>query len=136
MAWFRNGEQLITAGDDALIHIWEIKSGKRVNSLKGHLGPITSLSYSPSLDLLASKSKDDLVHIWSMTTGECETSIEEPHSGYWMSNIDFHPLKPILASLGKDDAIIRIWGLNPEDTGDGQDDYDPSEGFLDEMFGL
>ncbi|PLW11233.1 hypothetical protein PCANC_10423 [Puccinia coronata f. sp. avenae] len=53
-------------GDGFEIYVWSVQTGKIVDILTGHEGPISSLAFSPLGDKLASVSWDKTVRIWEM----------------------------------------------------------------------
>lgn len=61
---------IATIGNDKNIHLWNRKSGKCVQTLQGHTGPISSIAFSPWGQLLASGGMDQVVRLWDCTTGE------------------------------------------------------------------
>jgi periodic tryptophan protein 2 len=50
--------------DTFQIHIWSLKTGRLLDILAGHQGPVTSLCFSPESSLLASGSWDKTVRLW------------------------------------------------------------------------
>src|SRR5262245_57199598 len=41
-AFRRDGSRLVTAGTDHTAIVWEVQTGKRLHTLSGHTGPVTS----------------------------------------------------------------------------------------------
>jgi periodic tryptophan protein 2 len=61
------GEIVIAAAHDPFeIYIWSVQTGKLLDVLTGHEGPISCLALSSSLSLLASSSWDKTVRIWDI----------------------------------------------------------------------
>ena len=111
--WLDNGRQLVTLGDtNSLIRIWEILTGEQKFTLEGHTGWGISISCSFDNSLLASKSSDKTIRVWRSDTWDCVAVLEESYRGGWGQEISFHPHFPILATLGENDTIIRIWELD------------------------
>jgi hypothetical protein len=59
-----DGRWLALGGSDHLIHVFDLHSGNEVHQYKGHEGWITSLSFSPSGEFLASGAQDSTALIW------------------------------------------------------------------------
>lgn len=61
-----SGEILVGGGNDSFeIYMWEVRSGKIIEILNGHTGPISSLKFSPNGNgTLISCSWDKSIRIW------------------------------------------------------------------------
>lgn len=92
-----------TSGD---IHLWEVESGKHLQTLRGHTNWVMSVAFHPDGNLLASGGLDNTVRIWDVNSSTC-LHVLEGHSGRVWS-VKFSPSKKVLAS-GSDDQTIRIW---------------------------
>src|SRR5450631_151702 len=62
--------------------------------------------------VLGSKSIDGTVRFWSTDTWECVTVIYEYCQK--VASLSFHPILPMLATLGNEEKAIRIWDLDIE----------------------
>lgn len=51
------------------IYVWSLQTGKLLDVLSGHEGPVCSLAFSPSSQLLASASWDKTVRLWETFEG-------------------------------------------------------------------
>jgi len=116
LAWSPDGRMLASSADDSIIQIWDPDSGRPMFRLEGHAGSITGVAFSADSRLLASKSKDNTVHLWRTDRWETVAILPEEHSTWWGSSLAFHPdpEKPVLATLGERDTIVRIWDLDLE----------------------
>ena len=58
--------EVITAGstDSFEVFLWSVQTGKLLDVLAGHEGPVSSLAFSPSTNVLASGSWDKTVRVW------------------------------------------------------------------------
>lgn len=60
--------EVVCAGslDSFDIHIWSVQTGQLLDQLSGHEGPVASLAFAPSGDIVVSGSWDHTVRIWSI----------------------------------------------------------------------
>jgi centriolar protein POC1 len=60
-----NLKQLITTGNDAVVHVWNYRKGARPYVFDAHKGAINALSVNPSGNLIATGSADKTIRIWN-----------------------------------------------------------------------
>lgn len=60
--------EVVCAGslDSFDIHIWSVQTGQLLDQLSGHEGPVASLAFAPSGNIVVSGSWDHTVRIWSI----------------------------------------------------------------------
>ncbi|CUS23360.1 LAQU0S09e03004g1_1 [Lachancea quebecensis] len=60
--------EVVCAGsvDSFAIHVWSVQTGQLVETLDGHEGPVSCLSFSRENSVLASASWDKTIRIWSI----------------------------------------------------------------------
>lgn len=93
-------------GNSKSIQICNIQGGNCVQTLKGHEGAITSLSFSPDGTYIVSGSTDSTVRLWDLRTSSC-IKVLRKHRGFVYS-VAFSVSGQHLASAGSD-RIIRLW---------------------------
>jgi tetratricopeptide (TPR) repeat protein len=64
LAFSRDGERLVSAGDDRTVRVWDTGTGQQLLSLEGHGGAVCSLAFGPDDRLIASASDDGTVKVW------------------------------------------------------------------------
>jgi small GTP-binding protein len=111
LAWSPDGSMLATGSSDKTIEIRNPGPGKRRVVLEGHTGVVTGVTFSADSNLLASKSEDGTVRIWRCNNWEIAVVLEEPNSDWWAAGLAFHPHKMVLATLGEQDTVVRLWDL-------------------------
>lgn len=112
--WSPDGRTIASASDDDTIRFWDSATGRSMAVLDEHTQAITSISFSADARLLATKSDDSTVRIWRCDTKEVVAIIDEPRATDLplLAAIAFHPTEPVLATLGENDSVIRIWKLD------------------------
>jgi small GTP-binding protein len=113
LAWSPDGLLLASASADKSIRVWHAKTGEQYLILEEHLESIRSLSFSHDGFLLASKSLDNTIRMWATSDWQVKTSFAETNLVMnWHASLSFHPHLPILATLGENDTVIRIWDID------------------------
>ncbi|HEX9675838.1 MAG TPA: PQQ-binding-like beta-propeller repeat protein [Anaerolineales bacterium] len=92
-------------GRDA-ISIVDAANGTLVRALDGHHGPVTTLSFSPDGQTLASGSLDNTVHLWRLSDGAL-LAARQDHSDEIL-DLSFSPDGALLAAAMKD-RRARLW---------------------------
>ena len=99
------GTRVLTITDDAIIHIWNVKTHREVR-LTAHTAPITAASFSLDGRRLLSASIDETSKLWDLSTGELvQTLIGHTDT---VSAAAFSPDNRLLVT-GSKDGMVRIW---------------------------
>jgi Caspase domain/WD domain, G-beta repeat len=64
----RDGNILISGGEDSFIKLWDINNGQLLKTLSGHSGIVTSLAISSDGNYLVSGSIDKTLKLWDIRT--------------------------------------------------------------------
>jgi GTPase SAR1 family protein len=93
----------------------DVKTQREIGVLEGHNAPVGRLSFSADGRVLASVSGDGTVCFWRCDNWSLVGVVPEKGSGYaWTHGLAFHPNEPILAALGENGTVIRIWQLDSD----------------------
>ena len=95
-------------GEDMNIRLWDIASGKRKQTLRGHKTRIKTVVFSPDSSMMASWSSegDTTILLWDVTTGRHKRTLKG-HTRM-VEDVSFSPDGKTLASGGLD-GTLRIW---------------------------
>ncbi|MBW3540883.1 MAG: protein kinase [Planctomycetes bacterium] len=106
-----DGKRLITAGDDALIRVWEIETGEPIATLARHLKVVREVAVSPDGRLLASGGDDDFVMLWDLETLEFVRVLGKHPTG--IETVCWSPDGKLIAS-GARYSDVRLWSPDGE----------------------
>jgi WD40 repeat protein len=103
---------LASAGSDGTVGLWDVAAGKVVFTLRGHSGPVSSVSFSPDGRRLATGGTDKSVQLWDVSTGLVMCVLQSHVLP--IEAVAFSPDGWRLASAGEDRAV-RVWDAPPLD---------------------
>ena len=110
VAFDASGRRIIAACFQSAIGdaptVWDASTGKPIFRLRGHLGSVGTVAFSPDGQLIATGSHDHTIKLWDATTGDqLRTFIG--HKGE-VQAVGFSPDGMKIAS-GSVDRTLRIW---------------------------
>ena len=104
---------LASAGADATIRLWDVKSSTVKQLLQGHDDVIYSLAFSPDGHSLASGSADNTVRLWDVSSGKALHTFTDHIN--WVMSVAFSPDGTLLASSGADETV-SLWDAKTYET--------------------
>lgn len=99
--------KLLAAGDKEKIHIWDTKSGEEVLTIRGYLGTVWSVDFSPDNLFLASGSLDGSVKLWNVSTGYLIRTVGSKLSD--VRDVSFSPSGELLAAATAYGRNVIVW---------------------------
>jgi eukaryotic-like serine/threonine-protein kinase len=116
VAFSPDGRRLATGGEENTIKIWDVKTGRELQTLRGHggeghSGEVYTLAFSPDEDgrWVASAGEDSAVKIWDSHTGKLVRSFRG-HTGT-VCSVAFSPDGRLLVS-GSRDHTVKVWDVS------------------------
>jgi WD40 repeat protein len=61
---------LVTGSDDTKVKVWDLRSGKAVQTFREHEGIINAAQLSPDSKWVASGGEDGALKIWEIASGK------------------------------------------------------------------
>ncbi len=108
LAYSPDGSIMASAGDDAVVLLRNVDSGRLVGRLQGHGDAIACLAFSPDGKTLATGSYDRTIKLWDVSSGRAKQTLIG-HTN-WVFSVAFSPDGALLASAGHD-KMVRLWDL-------------------------
>jgi hypothetical protein len=96
---------LLALASDTMIHMYDPETGRVRHTLSGHEAPVSSVSWSPDGQQLASGGKDGSLRIWAAMTGRA--SFTRAHEK-GVSRVAWSPDGRRVAAAFTD-GLIRVW---------------------------
>ena len=104
-----HGSLIAFSGPNGAIDVRDVKTGKKMYTLRGHTAVVSALAFSPDGTRLASAARRELVRVWDVATGmECEF-VSEPTDragtggSVWLA---FDPTGQYLAGSAFDGTVL------------------------------
>ncbi|CBN58187.1 putative WD-40 repeat [Kamptonema sp. PCC 6506] len=104
LAFSPDGRILVSGGDDNSIKLWDVDSGKELNSGK-HSARVRTVAFSPDGKLIASGDDSGIIETWDVKTME---NVVLPKHHNVVTSLTFSPDGKTLAS-GSKDRTVRFW---------------------------
>lgn len=104
IAWHPQGERFATI-DNADILIWNLQSGIKAKTLKGHTNHIVDVAWSTDGDWLATASESEVI-LWDTSNWTEQLQLTAKHR---VSHLAFSPQSNLLAISGFDKGELGLW---------------------------
>jgi WD40 repeat protein len=99
---------LACSGENGSLLLWDVRTGKLLKELIGHVGHVIGVAFQPQGTLLASSSFDSIVKLWDVTTGECIHTLTDHTQLVW--SVAFNALGTQLVSTSFD-TLVKLWDV-------------------------
>ncbi len=115
-----------STGDDPhpVIHLREATTGRLVEKLAGHTGPVRALAFLPGRGRLASAGEDRTIRLWNMETRQPEARWRGHYNG--VAHLAAASASNTLVSAGVD-GVVLVWRTDIE-AGAAMDSWQLPEG--------
>jgi U4/U6 small nuclear ribonucleoprotein PRP4 len=107
IAFHTDGALVATGGLDAVVRLWDLRSGRSVWNMRGHAKQIIGLDISPDGNLIASGSDDHTMRIWDLRKRKTQTVV--PAHNSLISSIHYQPLFGNYIVTSGYDGTCKVW---------------------------
>jgi WD40 repeat protein/serine/threonine protein kinase len=113
MCLSRDDRRLATAGDDGIVRIWNVRSGRLDRELSGHRGAIYALSFGPNRAELVSGGHDGQLRLWNADTGRGMATLAT--SAGVISTVAFSPdgEQLVYGAFGDNMGVVDLTHYDP-----------------------
>ncbi len=101
-----DGTLLASGSADNTIKIWDVPTGKLLQTLKGHTAPVTSVAISQDGKTVISGSEDNTIKIWDVPTAVLRHTLTEHTDKVYA--VALSPDGKTIAS-GSQDFTVKLW---------------------------
>lgn len=106
LAWSPDGSEIVSAGQEALAHVWHSATGEDRLIYRQHQQAIKTLAWSPAGNEIATAGNDANVHVWSAQSGQ-QSRILPGNSNAWIRALAWSPDGRSIAAASA--HTITIW---------------------------
>jgi len=104
-----DGSTLTSGGDDGVVRVWALDTGKTRLELRGHGGAVEAVVIAQNGKRAISGSRDRTLYVWDLETGEA-LQILQGHSGFVRAIAISSPRGRVVS--GSTDKTIRYWNIS------------------------
>ena len=104
LAFSPNGKTVASGSADATVKLWDVKTGKLISTLEGHVGWVRQINFSPDGKILISVSDGGGAQIWDLLTRRLIKRFDEQNvvAISWDSKV---------IAVGYDEGTVGLWDI-------------------------
>ena len=105
----RDGSQLVTAGGDRLIRVWEVATRKEIATLEGHTAQVLTAAFNSNATQVVSGGADKELKVWDIASREKIISLGRHSAG--VTGVSWPGDNQVIFAVGEDGAAYRYTDL-------------------------
>jgi WD40 repeat protein len=108
-----NSQLAVTASEDKLVRLWDLKTGQVLKKMGGHTSQVMGLAVSRDGQMIATGDKNGELIIWNGKNGEPITKAIKAHDMV-LCSLDFQRDGPLLvtSSFSPSDKTVKFWNTD------------------------
>ncbi|MGA7934709.1 MAG: LpqB family beta-propeller domain-containing protein, partial [Kovacikia sp.] len=99
LAFSADNQKLLGVGDDRIIYLWDLPSGKLMRTFQGHLARVEQASFSADGQWIVSAGRDRTARIWQVSSGKIVNTLFHQEK---VSSAQFSPDGQLVATASGD----------------------------------
>ncbi len=107
IAFQSDGSLLVTGDLNGVARVWDLRTGRCVTNLIGHVKRILSMAFMPNGYQLATGSDDNTVRIWDLRRRSSVYNLPAHHK--LISDIRFEPTEGKFMVTASYDGVCKLW---------------------------
>jgi WD40 repeat protein len=92
---------------DRVTRLYELPSGRLINSFKGHGAPVEVVAFSPNGRILATAGRNEVIRLWDVGTSQSFHRLIRAHESHILA-VSYSPDGRYLATAGFDRTVV-LW---------------------------
>ena len=131
-AFSPDGRRLATTAENGVVHLWDVRSGRVLLKLEGHVAPVSRAAFSPDGRLLLTAGHDASARVWRVADGQAAMLFPQPDSVIgrnWKERYQpggsYGPVGRVMAAVFSPDGrfaatahgegTAHVWAIEPAD---------------------
>eukprot|EP00894_Picocystis_sp_ML_P000758 jgi/Pico_ML_1/51275/g2334.t1 len=103
----RDGSWAVSVGLDAVGWVWDLRTGRHITTLNGHVKPILAVDVSPDGYTVATAGEDHACKLWDLRQRRCIYTL--PAHSSLISTACFETGRGDALLTGSYDGTLRVW---------------------------
>ncbi len=112
VAFAPDGRTAVSGGQDKVLRLWDIETGREVRRFEGHAEKVKCLCFTPDGLHVVSGSDDKTLRLWDVASGKEVRRFEGHTVGLGWFVAVAHDGRQVISYCGGDDRTVRIWDLS------------------------
>ncbi|CAE1310649.1 CSTF1 [Acanthosepion pharaonis] len=114
LSFHPSGDYILVGTQHPVLRLYDVNTFQCFvsgNPADQHVGPITSVKWSPNAHLYVTSSKDGDLKLWDGVSNKCINTFKHAHDGQEVCSAVFSRNSKYILSSGKD-SLVRLWELS------------------------
>ena len=111
VALSKSGQYALTGSEDNTARLWDLKTGKTIQTLEGHAGTVTSVAFISDGKHALTGSSDRTVRLWDLEIGQTIKIFHGPTESTHVWSVAFGKNEKYALTRSSDDKTACLWNI-------------------------